>query len=161
MRWLVLVLALAGAAGSGLTAYAVYTNVEDPKKSTLYVHSRIGLKDGKFPVDILLAAAAMNQEPAKIAKELVTEENQLYSVLLFAALGVLYCLFGGIVAIPRRKWSAFLLLATAPVGPMVFNPKTGIFVGVAFLAALCALLIGQPKPPAAADEDLEEARDEE
>jgi hypothetical protein len=156
MRWLVLVLALAAVAGCGLMVVGLYKAVTYPGEKEAMVLARQIMKAAKAS-----GGATKDSVSFKKAEEELDEAEGRYQALPFSAVGAIFALLAGILAVMRYKWSAFLLLATAPVGPVVFFPKSVIFVGVSFLAALCALLIGQPKPPAAAkDEDQDEDQDQ-
>jgi hypothetical protein len=132
--------------------------ISEPAEKTGMEFARQVMKAAK-------AAGTATKDPAgfKKLKEELDELEGRYQALPFSVAGVIFALLAGILAVMRYKWSAFLLLATAPVGPVVFFPRSVIFVGVSFLAAACALLIGQPKPPPAAkkDQDEDEDQDEE
>jgi hypothetical protein len=136
MRWFVMLLALAGAGGTGFLGFHWYQLLSDPSQKQIDKKNREGaalLKTAKIPI------------PAELQRE-IDKTTRRYNSLPFIAAGALFAVFGAILALARYKWSAFLLLATAPVGPIVFDPMSAIFVGILGVAALFALLIRQPKP---------------
>jgi hypothetical protein len=167
MRWLVLLLALAGVAGSGLLGLGFMVSLRDRTRSVVQADidaGKAGLGDEKF---------------AKLSRF-------TWSYLFLfggAALG----LIGAFYALARRKYTAFLMFLLSVAvpaalaipylldGPEVLNLTifgsaineqlakiTGvsdsvkgfvILTGGFPLAALLSLLIGRPRPPVEDEED--------
>src|SRR5262245_39619154 len=167
MRWLVLLLALAGAAGSGLMGLGFMLMLREGRNSNVQA-------------DLAAGKAGLGDE--KFAK--LTRFTWSY-VFLFAGAGL--GLIASFYAIGRRKYTAFLLFLLSVAGPAalalpylldgpevlnltVFGPAINeqlakisgvsnsvkgfvIMTGGFPLAALLSLLIGRPRPPVEDEED--------
>src|SRR4051794_26674517 len=123
MRWLVLLLALGGAAASALVGSAIWSN----RNANLQQ-----LKKGRDAIDLVkgLNAAGANAVTLQQLQEAEDELRALERHMnagLFAFASVALAVLGGFLALGRHKFSAAALLAAAGAGPGILAVKTLAF----------------------------------
>jgi len=135
MRWVVLVLALAGAGGSGFVGFIWFGDAERLKPS----------------VTVIRQQAKSNPQAQAAIQEFDSLHKASYFLMAGAPLGII----GGLLALSRRGILAALVLLLAFAGPAVLARDwlmeksdrmvgLGIFTGALVLAALLAFFI-RPK----------------
>jgi|SRR6516164_8465174 hypothetical protein len=135
MRWVVLVLALAGAGGSGFIGFRWFSDAE------------------AFRTTIHLVRAEAKTNPKALAK--IQEVQSAYKASFFLMAGLPLGIIGALLAISRRGILAALVLIVAFAGPPILIKdqlleKTdlmiglGIWTGALLLAGLLAFFI-RPK----------------
>jgi hypothetical protein len=140
MRWVVMAIAILGAAGSGFLGFGMRTEIE------------------KFNMPQIRANIQKNPSVRELYKREIAADNASY----FLIAGIPMGLIGSFLAVGRRGILAFLVLLAAWAGPGVFlfdrlvNNKEALmgwalFTGALLLAALLSFLI-RPKKVIPEDE---------